>query len=249
MQDPTRGGRRRRLVRELLPVGAAAGAAALAVTFIVGGTTAELVSPAQQGPWPVATSPSPTGTTAVITNAPAPRRDERARSAGGLDIELAAGPVAVVTGSLTGPRPAARAVGADGGPPLRLAPSRPVPSTTELAAPVLAPVSAPVISVAPVEPSVVTAATTATRPGRSGSAAGRSVKTSPSRPTTESTATGTFSAAGTSATDDPAKGDAAGKDRGYGPESAPGQARSEERSPGQARSAERSPRQARSHGR
>lgn len=236
MQDPTRRGRPRRLVRELLPVGAAAGAAALAVTFIVGGTTAELVSPAQQGPWPVATSPSPAGTPAVITNAPAPRRDDRARSAAGSDVELAAGPVAVVTGSLTATRPAADAVGADGGRPLRLVPIPPVSSTIELAAPVLAPVAAPVSSVAPVEPSVVTAATTATRPGRSASAPGRRVTTSPLRPTTATTATGTFSAAGTSATVDPVDGDTASQGRGNGPESALGQARAADRSAGNARS-------------
>ena len=241
MQDPTRRGRRGRLVRELLPVGAAAGAAALAVTLIVGGTTAELVSPVQQGPWPVATSPSPGGTPAVITNAPAPRRDERARSAAGSDIELATGPLAVVTGSLTAPRPAASAVGADGGRPVRLVPIPSGPSTTELAAPVPAPVAAPVTSAAPVESSVVTAATTAARPGRSASAPGRRGKTSPSTPMTETaaTATGPFSAAGNSATVDPANGDTASQGRGHGPESAPGQERAADRSAGHARSPRR----------
>lgn len=242
MLDPTRRGRRGRLLRELLPVGAAAGAAAIAVTFIVGGTTAELVSPAQQGPWPVATSPAPTGAPSVITNASAPRRDERARSASGADVELAAGPVAIVTGALTAPRSGAAGgrVGADGARPSRLAPVTPAPSTTELAGPVLAPVAEPVVSVTPVEPSVVTAATTTGRPGRSGTAPGRAPKTSPTtRPTTDAAdSADTLTAAGTSSTApvDPANGDTAGRGRGHGPESAPGQARATERSAGDARS-------------
>ena len=235
MQDPTRRGRRGRLLRELLPVGAAAGAAALAVSFIVGGTTAELVSPAQQGPWPVATSPAPTGTPSVITNAPAPRRDERPRSANAFGEELAAGPAAIVTGSLAAPRSGAGrgVVGADGTRPARLAPVAPGPGT-ELAAPLLAPVAPATPVVAPAETSVVTAATTADRPGRSGSASGRAPKSSStSRPNREATASsGTLAAAGTSSPSnvEPANGDTAGQGRGNGPESAPGQARAAERS-------------------
>lgn len=238
MQEPTRRGRRGRLVRELLPIGAAAGAAALAVTIVVGGTTAELVSPVQQGPWPVATSPVPTAPPPVVTNAPAPRRsNDRARAAVDLGVELAAGPVALVTGSLAGPRPALGNAAAGTGRPVTLGPPASAPSgDLELAAPPVVAIVAPgpVAPVATTPDPTMATATAPTGPGKSASAKGRALKPAPPRRDSgEAVAVTTLTAAGAasgSAAVDPAQGDDHGQGRGNGPESPPGQARAAERS-------------------
>jgi hypothetical protein len=220
------------LVRELLPVGAAAGAAALAVTFIVGGTTAELVTPAPRGAWPVATSPSPTATPSVVTKAAAPRRGSQPRPAG-FDLELAGGPVAIVTGSLA---PAGRAsrLGGDRARPARPAPVPGATAPAELAGPAPAFVAAP----SPAAPVLASAAATPTGPGRSATAPGQARRASPTLRPGSDPAPSTFSAAGASTDDDvdPAEADDDVRGRGQGPESAPGQQRAADRASGPGRS-------------
>lgn len=152
-----------RTVRDLVPITLAAGAASLAVTLVVGGTTSELSTPSTTPPWPLGTAAVPTAEPEVSSR---PAADRRAAAAAARQAALAAaGPLTQVL-DLLPDRPVAlvRFVAADRGGESSLA--LPVPVTLPVAEPDSV-VALPAPTTAPPAPELAVATAPTKGKGRS----------------------------------------------------------------------------------
>ena len=144
-----------RTVRELVPIALAAGGASLAVTLVVGGTTADLTTPTPIPPWPLGTTAGPVTGPEVSSR---PAADRRAAAAAAREAALAAaGPLTQVL-DLLPDRPVAlvRFVAADVAGESTLA--LPAPVALPVAEPATA-IALPAPTTAPPELAVATAPT------------------------------------------------------------------------------------------